>query len=441
MRTDDGPDLSDRIPEARAPGAHVVLVGVGNIGSHLVSHLGRMTEVGRVTIIDRDRYERANLVGQEILPGDIGRAKSRAQAARLRRLRRDLAVEPVVADVERIPLGMLHGDVLLAGVDNRRARQHLNDAAWLLGVPWIDAAVDGAGLLVRVAVYVPGEDAGCLERGWNEADYAALEQTYPCLAAAGAPAVAVASGKSVGASAGHAAASRSDGAFAGRATASRSDGASAGHTTGTGPHEALRPTGAPSSLGALAAALSALECRRLLGSAGAAASAGRQIFFDAEHHQYYCTHLRRNPDCRREDHVPGRPRELRLDLRTVHAGDLLDGRAAGLDEAHAGAGPFELRVGARRWVREVVCGSCGAAGATLRLADGDLTRPQGACPRCGGRRYARGVEAAAYLVRESLSRKQRRTSLYRLGLRRHDVLTLRRTDGTIFQGRVIDDSR
>ena len=80
MRTDDGPDLSDRIPEARAPGAHVVLVGVGNIGSHLVSHLGRITEVGRVTIIDRDRYERANLVGQEILPGDIGRAKSRAQA-------------------------------------------------------------------------------------------------------------------------------------------------------------------------------------------------------------------------------------------------------------------------------------------------------------------------------------------------------------------------
>ena len=34
----------------------VVIVGLGNIGSHLVRHIGRMDGVGRVTLVDRNVY-------------------------------------------------------------------------------------------------------------------------------------------------------------------------------------------------------------------------------------------------------------------------------------------------------------------------------------------------------------------------------------------------
>ena len=46
--------------------AHVIVIGVGAIGSHLVPHLARSPRVSRVTLIDRDRYETANLGGQQI---------------------------------------------------------------------------------------------------------------------------------------------------------------------------------------------------------------------------------------------------------------------------------------------------------------------------------------------------------------------------------------
>ena len=68
----------------------------------------------------------------------------------------------------------------------------------------------GASLLGRVTRYLPGEELPCLECRWDDADYAALEQTYPCDA--------------------------------------------------NGP----APTTAPSTLGALVAALMAIDCRKLL---------------------------------------------------------------------------------------------------------------------------------------------------------------------------------
>ena len=38
----------------KVSGKRVVVVGVGNIGSHLVPHLGRFPGIGRVTLIDPD---------------------------------------------------------------------------------------------------------------------------------------------------------------------------------------------------------------------------------------------------------------------------------------------------------------------------------------------------------------------------------------------------
>ena len=166
---------------------HVVVVGVGNIGSHLVPHLGRMTGLAGVTLVDRDRYDESNLAGQDITRGDVGRPKVRVQAARLRRINPSLAVRAVAAGVEELPLGLLRADALLGCVDSRAARQTLNEATRRLGVAWIDAGVQGTGWLARVSVYPPDARAACLECGWDQRDYDLLEQAYPCTPGARVP--------------------------------------------------------------------------------------------------------------------------------------------------------------------------------------------------------------------------------------------------------------
>lgn len=58
-------------------GKHVVVVGAGgNIGSHLVPSLARLTAVACITLIDRDIYEEANLRSQNITARDLDKAKA-----------------------------------------------------------------------------------------------------------------------------------------------------------------------------------------------------------------------------------------------------------------------------------------------------------------------------------------------------------------------------
>jgi molybdopterin/thiamine biosynthesis adenylyltransferase len=374
---------------SRPDGRHLVVVGAGNIGSHLIPHLGRMDDVGRVTIIDRDSYEESNIPGQDIVAADVGRPKADVQARRLQRIRPDLAVTSIHAPLEDLPPGRLHGDAILAGVDNRRARQRINEVAWQLGVPWIDAAVDGAGWLVRIAVYVPGPDLPCLECGWNSSDYDALEQDYPCL------------------------------------KAGRGSGAAA-----------IARTNAPSALGAVAAGLQALECRALLDPATAEAGTGRQVFADLRYHQYYCTVLPRNPQCRRASHEAWRPVAWDVDPRNVRLGDLLAGRDPASSGSMPGSGRCELRVNDLRWIRRFVCSACGAARGALQLSRGSLLSISRRCPGCGGRMYPLGLELAASLSPDTLSATQAGRSLHALGVRPGDIVTLQRADGTVSRGRI-----
>jgi len=232
-------------------GKHLCLVGLGNIGSHIVPHLARMPGVGRVTLIDRDVYETHNLVGQDIAAADVGEAKALVQSRRIERVNPELSVEAIVDSVENVPLGALRCDVILAGLDSRRARQTVNERAWYLGIPWVDGGVETDGLLARTTVYIPGQNQGCLECDWNSSDYEAIEQRYPC---------------------------------------------------GSGSADA-RATHAPSSLGALAASLVSIEAGLLLSGARDPDVGGHSMLLDAKHHQYYPTRLVFNPKCLMPGHL------------------------------------------------------------------------------------------------------------------------------------------
>ena len=126
----------------------VIVVGAGgNIGSHLVTHLARMPQLDSVTLIDRDVYEASNLQTQDITPQDVGKRKTAVQARRLKRINPAIRVTAIHDSVERVPLGKLRSNVILACLDSRVARQHVNQFAWRLGVPLIDAGVEAGGML------------------------------------------------------------------------------------------------------------------------------------------------------------------------------------------------------------------------------------------------------------------------------------------------------
>ncbi|MDT4953912.1 MAG: hypothetical protein QOJ02_2050 [Acidobacteriota bacterium] len=346
----------------------IVVIGAGgNIGSHLVPHLGRMRGVERVTLIDRDVYETANLLTQDITPRDVGRRKAVVQGNRLSRINPRLRVTAIAEAVERVPLGLLRARVILACLDSRRSRAYVNQAAWRLGVPWIDTGVEASSLLARVNVYVPRADCACLECGWDEQDYKMLEQAYPC----------------------------------------------------QGFVEQTFSTNAPSSLGALAASLQAIECAKVLSGRLEQAAVGQQVLVGAADHKHYVTNYRRNPECRFYGHetwsikkLPERPRELTV-------GEAID---LGKSIAHAG-GSRGLRVEGNPFVRRLTCMNCGHAKELLRLQNRLRTTDE-RCVRCGQRMVAAGRDLSERLEMASLTEKALARSLHSLGFQAGDVFSV-----------------
>src|SRR5712692_3472179 len=118
---------------------HIMIIGCGNIGAALCDLLARQPEVRRLTLVDSDIYTAENLRTQSITQSDFGLTKVRAQARRLKRVRPDLPVTAHFDRVENLPLGWLQSDVICTCLDSRISRMYVNEAAWRLGVPWIDA--------------------------------------------------------------------------------------------------------------------------------------------------------------------------------------------------------------------------------------------------------------------------------------------------------------
>jgi hypothetical protein len=164
----------------KPPGATLVVLGCGNIGSHFIPHTARMPGVGRVVLVDPDVYEEKNLSSQDIRPEDIGKPKVQVQAARLRAIQPDLDISIFQSRLEDVPLGYFEDAIAISCLDSRIARLRLNEITWRVGSPLVDTAVDAANLLCRVSVLVPGKDNPCLECSWDDADYQLLEQVLSC---------------------------------------------------------------------------------------------------------------------------------------------------------------------------------------------------------------------------------------------------------------------
>lgn len=351
------------MPDAQVPRMTVAVVGAGgNIGSHLVPHIGRMPEVGRVIVVDRDDYEEENLFTQDIARADVGRPKAEVQARRLRGIREDLEVVVITDAVENVPWGRLRSDAILCGLDSRASRCRLNQVAWRLGVPWVDAGVLADQMLARVTVYAPSRDAACLECGWSQADYDAVEQEYPCLG--GTPQAA--------------------------------------------------STNAPAPLGALAAAMQAVETRKILTGEWETSLAGRELVIDARHHGFFVSALPRDPECR-FDHEQWRTTPLPYAQASRPIGCALEPGKDGAGGSRLGV----LRFEGHPIVTGLRCPACGFSRQPFHLLR-RLPVAERVCPDCGA-----VMEAGGSDLREEVALDQAptTTSLLDLGLEPGDIFT------------------
>ncbi len=341
--------------------ASVCLIGCGNIGSHLAMLLARLSAVLRLILVDPDTYDASNLTTQNIEQRDLDRAKAEVLAERIRRARPALHVEPLVATVEALPPGRLRGaDLIVAALDGNRARQSTNQRAARFGVPYVDAGVNTHGLLARVDVYnLADSDSPCIECGWHTDDYARLAQRGPCDA----------------------------------------------------PVETAS-TNAPSHLGALAGALAAAECARLLEQDYS--MVGRQFIVSADWHRAITTSYARNPACRFDHHnwsietLKQAPADLTLQQTFALA---------------AGSGARSLAVESQSFATSRVCPACGREEHCLEL---ERVVDARRCEHCGGRLRAPGFAIHETLSSTSrVSRRHAKHSLANLGLQPGDLLTIR----------------
>ena len=347
-------------------GRTVTVVGLGNIGSHLAPHLARLPGLSRVLLVDKGRYDDTNIRSQAVTASQVGRSKAQVQGLQLKRINPALGVAAIAGPVEAIPLGRLRADVILACVDSRAARQYLNQAARRLGVPLVDAGVQPEGSLVRVSVFRPGDAHACLECTWDQADYDAIEQTYPCGVDGG-------------------------------------DGA---------------PTGAPAHLGALAAAVQAFECQRLLEASIGQADGSYEIVIGAAAHRYQVTRFARNRACRLPDHEAWAVRTIRRPPRELSAVEAL--ALGGSTTADGGAC---LRLDGVPFIVALTCLGCGRRTPSWRLRRA-ITGRETVCRFCGGRLEAAGPDLVAALASDSTPAKTLARSLEAFGFQRGDIFSI-----------------
>jgi molybdopterin/thiamine biosynthesis adenylyltransferase len=139
--------------------AHAGVVGLGGLGGTVTEILARMG-VGRLTLIDGDRFEDSNL-NRQILSSMANLGISKAQAAR----RRINEINPSVDGIE-VPEFLVHEnadtwlaacDVVVDCLDNLPARFMVEAACRRLGRPMVSAAVaGGSGHVTTIFPEDPG---------------------------------------------------------------------------------------------------------------------------------------------------------------------------------------------------------------------------------------------------------------------------------------------
>jgi len=138
-------------------GSHVVVFGLGGVGSYAVEGLAR-SAVGKLTIVDFDDVCVTNVNRQlQAFPGTVGQSKARLLAERVRAINPDGWVEPIQAFFNAENSTELLSpapDFVIDAIDNVTAKLHLIETCLQRKIPIVSVTGSGARLdptQVRVA--------------------------------------------------------------------------------------------------------------------------------------------------------------------------------------------------------------------------------------------------------------------------------------------------
>ncbi len=168
------PDV-DIAGQERLAEAHVLIVGVGGLGSPAALYLAA-AGLGELTLIDDDEVDLSNLQRQIAhSTSDIGTNKAVSAATSLTGINPNVTVHTIDHRLNREAFeARLHAvDLVLDCTDNFEARYLINDTCWRAGVPVVSgAAIRWEG---QVAVFDPRiENAPCYRCLYAEGDSEAL---------------------------------------------------------------------------------------------------------------------------------------------------------------------------------------------------------------------------------------------------------------------------
>ena len=159
--------------------ARILVIGAGALGNETLKNLA-LLGVGNLFVADLDCIEESNL-SRSILyrERDSGRPKAQVAAGAVRDIYPEVKVHWFRGDVvHELGMGVYDwADLVIAGVDNREARLHINRCCWKTNTPWIDGATEVLRGVVRV--FVPPEGP-CYECTMTEADWKLLKEQRGC---------------------------------------------------------------------------------------------------------------------------------------------------------------------------------------------------------------------------------------------------------------------
>src|SRR5688500_2144 len=125
--------------QKRMKNARVLCVGAGGLGSPALMYLAA-AGVGTLGIVDFDTVDEYNLQRQ-IIHGvsDIGRPKAESAAASIREVNPlvNVVIHNTALDVDNVKEIFSQYDLIVDGTDNFATRYMVNDAAVLLGKPYV----------------------------------------------------------------------------------------------------------------------------------------------------------------------------------------------------------------------------------------------------------------------------------------------------------------
>ena len=159
--------------------ARVLVIGAGALGNEILKNLALLGFV-QIVVVDLDHIETSNLSRSVMFRAtDVGSSKAEAIARGYRDLLPPATVQPLTANIlQDCGLGLFAwADLILAGLDNREARLWINRAAWKVGRPWVDGAIEGINGVARV--FLPGQPP-CYECTLGEIDWAILNRRMSC---------------------------------------------------------------------------------------------------------------------------------------------------------------------------------------------------------------------------------------------------------------------